>query len=614
MNILLGHKKKQYKRYFLYFFSVTIILGTFLTNCVDIPNQPIGITQTTVERNLPTIQTTELTVPTVKSLVPQATKMSPSLVDRLVICTAPVPVPINPFTNVSMSTTVFRAINDEPFDYINFQYFPVIVNRVPSLQTGDIIIRDVLVQEGDLIYNPIYAKVLTYSGPDKNMQQMAVRFQLRMGIKWSDGVLLTAYDSVYAYTLLAQLHPHLEVEWQPPDEITFLETASYKALDEDTIEWIGIPGLITNDFPKFFFPPMPQHLGIDLQTDWPTVGWGAYQIVEFTDNHILMKANPYYFRADEGLPTISEVEFRFLTPPYGQGYQPDLISDGECNIISVGIANYTNPKEWLNAAKLSNIQAINIPSNVGLQLAFNMRNDGKNSLTDNMDIRQAIAFCIDRSKLAEEVDGLVANSYIHPLDPTYNSSLLFDFDPEQGRQIIKKFQDQGNVIRFSLAVYDSIQEIGSSIANDLEQCGITIDFDTISNKDYFQSWPDGPIYGSKYDLYIFPLKASEGINCNQFVTDNIPSSINLKGLNVSGYKDPVFDNVCFQALTSLNEKERIRLQKEAQVLWRNSLPTLPLFWSYLATGINCHVKGYTIDPSGLELWNIDEISLRELCD
>ncbi|MFZ2098575.1 MAG: hypothetical protein WAV05_18235, partial [Anaerolineales bacterium] len=171
-----------------------------------------------------------------------------------------------------------------------------------------------------------------------------------------------------------------------------------------------------------------------------------------------------------------------------------------------------------------------------------------------------------------------------------------------------------NEVRFSLAVYDNIQEIGSSIANDLEQCGITIDIDTISNKDFFQSWPDGPIYGGKYDLVIFPLKASEGISCNQFHTDNIPSSINLKGLNVSGYNDPAFDNVCFQALTSLDEKERTRLQQEAQVLWRNSLPTLPLFWSYLATGINCHVKGYTIDPSGLELWNINKISLRELCN
>lgn len=135
--------------------------------------------------------------------------------------------------------------------------------------------------------------------------------------------------------------------------------------------------------------------------------------------------------------------------------------------------------------------------------------------------------------------------------------------------------------------------------------------DYIEGMNFSQPWPEGPVYGGKYDLVLYPLSAMDGPACNRYHSNKIPSASNPNGINVTWFSMSDFDNLCIQALTSLNDGHRIRLHQEAQHLWGGELPAIPLFWYPLITGVGCQVNGYQVDPKGNELWNIEEISFRD---
>jgi ABC-type transport system substrate-binding protein len=115
-------------------------------------------------------------------------------------------------------------------------------------------------------------------------------------------------------------------------------------------------------------------------------------------------------------------------------------------------------------------------------------------------------------------------------------------------------------------------------------------------------------------MLLFSLGALQGPACDWFSADNIPSASNPQGINIAGFQDSEFDHLCQEALGALEENERASLHREAQLQWGKTLPALPLLWFTNFTGVACQVNGYALDPTGIELWNIEEISLDGECN
>ena len=115
---------------------------------------------------------------------------------------------------------------------------------------------------------------------DLSMDQLVVDFTLLPGLKWSDGLPLTAADSVFSYTLAAD-------PATPTSKYLTDRTLSYKSTDEQSLQWVGVPGFFEQRYGTFFWLPMPKHtLGTkgakDLLTDASAthspLGWGPYMI------------------------------------------------------------------------------------------------------------------------------------------------------------------------------------------------------------------------------------------------------------------------------------------------------------------------------------------------
>lgn len=244
---------------------------------------------------------------------------------------------------------ILTAVYDGPFDELSYEYQPVILERIPSLDNSDAVIQVVSVNEGDTVVNANGEVVdlyigevilpsgcnnsdcaITYSGGSVDMDMMEVNFYLLSGLTWSDGPALEASDSVYSFNLDA--HPDT-----PTSKYVTDRTASYTATGAIQNTWSGLPGFIPQDYSAYFWTPLPEHvwgiytpgdlLNVEASSRKP-LGWGPYVIDEWVDGSgISLHKNPNYFRASEGLPFFDQLNYIFSSDPIN-----DVLT-GRCDLV-----------------------------------------------------------------------------------------------------------------------------------------------------------------------------------------------------------------------------------------------------------------------------------------
>jgi peptide/nickel transport system substrate-binding protein len=119
----------------------------------------------------------------------------------------------------SAARSVLAVIYEGPIDSVSYEYQPVILTQLPSLENEDAQIVTVSVQAGATLVDadgnlteletglrvrPAGCRnddcAITYDGVSAlEMDQMIVTFRLRPDLAWSDGTPLTADDSIYSF-------------------------------------------------------------------------------------------------------------------------------------------------------------------------------------------------------------------------------------------------------------------------------------------------------------------------------------------------------------------------------------------------------------------------------
>ena len=339
--------------------------------------------------------------------------------------------------------SVLEAIYDGPIDTQNNTPVPVILNELPTIENGGVKLQSAAVSQGDKVANTegdvvslqkgvkvfpegctMESCAVEWDGSSAlNLVQMTADFSLLPDIKWSDGEALTADDSVYSYQLSAD--PATKVVKTNIDR-----TASYKAVDAQTVKWTGIPGYLTTRPASFFWLPLPKHLldtysAADLNTAEITnktpMGWGAYQIAEWIPgSEIRLVKNPNYFKASEGLPKFDELIYRFLPTMPDADLSP--LVNGECDIMdtSTGLEDQIQTVRELElAGKLTSYfgqgpawEAINFGIKpASYDVVYNPYEDRQDFFSD-LRTRQAFASCVDRPAIIKDV--LFSQSQIPP--------------------------------------------------------------------------------------------------------------------------------------------------------------------------------------------------------
>lgn len=575
--------------------------------------------------------------------------------------------------NSAAARSIRQAIYDGPSDIVGFQFAPVIQQESPSQANSGVTFEPVSVQPGSLIVDSAgslvqlaegtrllpagcadegCAAVFSAAAP-LQMDQMVVKFRLRPGLTWSDGEPLSADDSLFAYELARSLYPGIRADLMD-------RTASYRILDDQTVEWRGAPGYRAPGYPAFFFSPLPRHAwgslpAADLLTaeavSRKPIGWGPYQIDEWvTGDHITLSRNPNYFRASESLPAFEKLVFRFV-PDRGQALSALLA--GECDLLDESNHLEVQSQELAKLQDEGKLVVTYQPAAAWEHLDFGIQPfapaggaPALGSLFAQKEVRQAAAMCIDRARMASDLffgKSEVPESYVpaaHPLfnpdvrryayDPAGAAVLLdqvgwkdADGDPVTPRvaQGVQNVAD-GAVFEFTLHTTDEDEKVRAAaiVQESLAQCGIKVNVSAASQAEVFAPGPEGPVFGRNFQLAQFGWVTSVEPPCFLYTTSEIPGPYpeyakGWGGANVSGFSNPEFDRACRQALATLPETPEHRTaHHQAQLIYSEELPSLPLYQRLKLVAARPDFCGILLDASAdSALWNIESFNYGEGC-
>jgi peptide/nickel transport system substrate-binding protein len=596
---------------------------------------------------------------------------------NLTVCLGAEPNTLYPLGEPNTAAlSVLSAIYDGPIDSNSYGYQAVILKKLPDIKDGDAVLAPVDVTKGTLVVDTngnvvaldkdilVYPSGCTsadcavkYDGASPlQMDQLTATFTLLPDLTWSDGIDLTAADSIYAFELAH--------DWSTPGSKFLVDrTQTYEMVDDLSVQWWGIPGYIDPAYSTNFWAPLPKHAwesigASDLQTaeisTQRPLGWGAYVVDEWVSgDHIRLSKNPAYFRAAQGLPYIDTLTFRFM--PDANTAIARLVA-GECDLIDPTVRLDGQVGLLIDMQNAKQLKAAFSQTNVMERLEFGIKpaayDDGYiiGSEEDRPDFlrdtrtRQAIAYCLDRQKVVDDIlYGLtsVPDTYIPAEHPLFNENVpSYPFDPERGAQLLDQagWVDSDNdpaTPRLSMNVPGVLldtpltlnywttsatqrRQAEEILSESLAQCGIGVAVENFDPQDFYAPGPNGLLFGRKFDLAQFAMGTTGfAPPCDWFTTSQIPDATNdWVGTNVSGYSNPEFDAACADASVSLPDTPEYQTaQDRAQYLYSNDLPGVPLYWRLKVGAARPDMCDYSLDPTASsDLWNAESLNYGQECN
>jgi peptide/nickel transport system substrate-binding protein len=362
-------------------------------------------------------------------------------------------------------------------------------------------------------------------------------------------------------------------------------------------------------------------------------------------DHITLHKNPNFGGAAQGLPHMDTLVFRFTSS--GKDALDALVA-GECDLADQATGLETQAPRTQELESSGKIKTYKVQNTAWEQVLFDTAPaDPKQPVFfGQKEVRQAIAYCSDRQNLVTQLavgNGQIANSYMPPEDPLYNSEIpQYATDFEKGSQLLATagWIDADNdpatpriaqgvpgvpdgtafAVNYLVAQDELSQKTAGILKESLAKCGIQMNVQAMKWEDLLASGPEGPVFGRHFDLAQFAWALSPDQACRLFLSSEIPGAYpefpkGWGGANAGGYQNESYDAACLAALTSLPDSPAyIEAQKQAQAVFSVDLPALPLYFpaELLASrpdfcGINANSSS---DPFRL---NIEELDYAEGC-
>jgi len=545
---------------------------------------------------------------------------------------------------------------------LSFDYQATVTEKLPSLEDGDAVIQSATVTAGDTVVDdtgepvelaegimvrPVGCRssecAVEYTGGEVEVDQMVVTFKFVEGLTWADGTPVKASDSVFSFNL------YMDPDTPSPTRYTGERTASYEATDDQTVVWTGLPGYLDSTYFTNVWIPLPEHQLGEMsaaeiveseEASRKPLGYGPYTIIEWeTGDHITAFKNFHYFRADEGLPKVDEVIYRFI------GEDPNTavaaLLAGECDILSQD----THMDEVIDLLLEQEAEGNLTPSIVTgtvwehVDFCINpVESYDRPDFFEDVRVRQGIAMCMDRQSIVDELlfgRSEVLHTYLPPNHPLFNADVKqYPYDPEAGMALLEEagwVDEDGDGIREANGV-EGIEDgtplsfkWGSTTATvrvntmqilqvDLAECGVEVILENLPADEWFAEGPEGPLFGRHFDMGEFAWLTGVEPPCNLYITSEWPDEENgWAGQNDPGYSNPEYDQVCNAAIQSLpGTPEYDQNHLEAQRIFAEDLPVVPLYLKLKIAAARPEVSGFSVDPTAnTEFSNIELFDLAE---
>jgi peptide/nickel transport system substrate-binding protein len=435
-----------------------------------------------------------------------------------------------------------------------------------------------------------------------------ITYHLRHGMKWQDGVPLTAKDVVFTFHAIMNPANNVQVR------TGYDQIASVEAPDDYTI--VLHMRRVFSPIVAYFmcqqggYPIVPEHLLAQypnvnkLPYNSLPIGSGPFRIVEWVHgDHITLLANPGYWR---GPPKLKKIIFRFVA---------------STSTIKIQLQTHeidawfrANPDLVAELRALNGYDVLVSDQNVFGHIDFNLRDP----LLQDVRVRKAIEYALDRNSMAQTVThgvytagttDIAPYSWAFPRDlPTY------DNDPAAARALLDQAGwvpgadgvrvKDGKRLELQLS-YISGNVMGTTMAaiaqQKLRNVGILVTQKVYPAGLYFASAQEGGILNAgKFQMAYFGwVSGVDPDNSSLYACDQFPPA----GQNNLFWCDKKLDDAEKDALGTFDQARRIRDYSIIEHELIEQVPTIFVFQERRLDVFTQRLHGYKPAPSTSSFWN-----------
>ncbi len=434
---------------------------------------------------------------------------------------------------------------------------------------------------------------------------LAITYHLRQDLVWSDGEPLTAQDAVYTFQYIKD-HPECYVSanlqnvasFEAPDDYTFVINLNAPDMSlVGTLAWYAC-----------FI--MPKHIYDVEGVLWENndaaqlvntpVTSGPYKLSEYVPGQsISLVANENYWH----VPAIPNLIYSIITD---DSTAVQALQNGETDLLK------KVPSAYIDSVLADpNIRMVLQQDPSPYRIIFNLNRTERH--LDDVNVRRAIAMCIDREAICEKALGGVSVpevAFYPTIAGEYSNQedVAPAYDPEGARKLL---EDSGYVAdengyfitgftidAFSGTEYEQVSRL---LASNMDAIGLQCEV----NMSEMNAWSDKVSVQRDFDI---ELQAG-------FMGPDAYAMMSRLGTdfasNYGFYSNPDFDDLCNQANATGDDAERADLYRQAQAILAEDLPYLPLatwsiYYAYAAGLVNTGSDG--AGQWGKEEWTFAEWS------
>ena len=492
-------------------------------------------------------------------------------------------------------------------------------------------------------------------------------FNLREGLKWSDGEPMTTDDIIFSYE---KIYFNDKIPSGLKDTLRVGMSRQFpkvKKLDSRRVEFS-----VAEPFAPFIryaggIPILPAHIlqesisnteangKLKFLSTWGTdtdpkkiVGNGQYRMLSYTPNQrVVLERNPYFWRKDaEGnsQPYIQQIVWQII-----ENTDTQLLNfrSGDLDTLDVQPEVFPLLKREEKRGKYTVFNGG--PDTGSVFMCFNL-NKGRNPQNQpfvdpiksrwfaSKEFRQAIAHGINRDAMTNNIYrglGAPLHSPIPAQSPFYLSPeqglKTYSYDPEKSKQLLlsagfkynsndELLDTEGNKVRFTLlmAAGKKVREqMATQIKQDLGKLGMQIDTQFLS----FNTYVEKLRLTRNWDTYLggFTGGTEPHSGYNIWSVNGTLHSFNqgpqageppIKGWKVDDWEQKI-DDIYVKASQELDEAKRKELYAETQRIIAEQVPFVYMVNPLTFEAVRDRVSGIRYSALGGAFWNLYELKIAE---
>ena len=253
-------------------------------------------------------------------------------------------------------------------------------------------------------------------------------------------------------------------------------------------------------------------------------------------------------------------------------------------------------------AKMKTDPKVQLLEQKGLNVAYIAFNNEKPPF-DNVKVRQALNYAVDKKAIIDAVYQGGGTAAKNPLPPTiwsYNDEIQeYPYDPEKAKQLLAEagypngFETDFWIQPVIRSSNPNPKRLAELVMADWAKVGVKANPVTFEWADYQKRAKAGELTAG-----IFGWSGDNG-DPDNFLSPLLASS-NIGNSNYARFSNPEFDALLTKAIGLTDKAQRSELYKQAQVIFHEQSPWIPVAHSVGFAPLSKRVKGYVQSPFGYD--------------